>query len=412
MDTPPSRLVTVPIDTLIPDPKNARSHNGRNLEAIQGSLKAFGQVENLVVQAGTYRVIGGHGRLEAMRAMGMTHAEVRLVDCDDAQAAKMGLALNRTAELAGWDLGNLAEVVGDLQADDIDIADIGFNDDELAALFPDAEAIKAEDVQEDDIPDVPDEPITQPGDLWVMGEHRLLCGSSTIEEDVKRLMLGRKAVMMNTDPPYGVAVVGGTRDPRDKKNHLSGGRIQNDDLSDENLLTFLSEAFVLAGKHLVPGAPFYVWYAGSKTKVFLEACDLLGGMKHILVWVKPNFVFGRCDYHYQHEPVIYGWLPGAAHPWHGSRNQSSVFEFGRSEDLEKKKHPTAKPIQLFAVPLQNHTRKGDVVYEPFSGSGAQIVACEQMSRSCMAMEVDPKYCDVAVARWEKLTGKVATRTTP
>lgn len=406
--TLPSKLVTVPIETLVPDPKNARSHNGRNLEAIQGSLKAFGQVENLVVQQGTNRVIGGHGRLEAMKAMGMTHAEVRMVDLTDAQASKLGLALNRTAELAGWDLGNLGQTIEELKNDNIDVSDIGFSDDEIGAIFPDAESISAEDVvEDDDIPDPPEDPITKPGDLWVLGDNRLLCGSSAIEDDVVRLMDGRVAVLMNTDPPYGVSVCGGSTDPKSPA-YQSGGRIQNDNLSDEKLLEFLSSVFVLGIKHLRPGASWYVWFAGSKTRVFLDATDLLGGMRHMLIWVKHKFVFGRSDYHYKHEPVMYGWIPGAAHDWLGSRDQSSVFEYQKKVDMQKS-HPTAKPVELFAVPLDNHTRVGDVVYEPFSGSGSQIIACQQMGRSCYAMEIEPKYCDVAVARWEKLTGLKAVK---
>lgn len=243
--------------------------------------------------------------------------------------------------------------------------------------------------------------------LILKSKHRLLCGDSTKAEDVGRLMAGEKAGLMNTDPPYGVSVAGGTHDPRDEKNYRSGGKIDNDELTGQKLRQFLDASFGLAADVLERGAAWYVWYAGTETKAFLDAADRIGGMRHILIWVKPNFVFGRSDYHYRHEPVMYGWMPGAAHRWLGDRTQDSVWESRAGQDLQKKQHPTSKPIAIATKPIANHTQEDDVVYDPFLGSGTTLIAAEQLGRRCMGIEISPVYCDVIVTRFERLTGEKA-----
>jgi DNA modification methylase len=231
----------------------------------------------------------------------------------------------------------------------------------------------------------------------------------TNADDVARLMDGATATLMVTDPPYGVNVAGGTHDPRDELNYRSGGRIANDALTGPRLGQFLTAAFERANAILAPGSAWYVFYAGTETRAVLDAVAAIGGMRHVLVWVKPNFVFGRSDYHYRHEPVMYGWTDGAAHAWLGDRSQDSVWEFGRSEDLAKKQHPTAKPVGVYEKAIGNHVDVGAVVYEPFSGSGSALIAAERLSRRCHAMEIDPQYVAVAIKRWEQFTGREAVQ---
>lgn len=244
------------------------------------------------------------------------------------------------------------------------------------------------------------------GKLVLKSRHRVLCGDSTKPEDVGRLMGGEKAGLMNTDPPYGVSVAGGTHDPRDAKNYRSGGKIENDGLTGEQLRKFLQACFQNAADNLSPGAAWYVWYAGTETRAFLDAVDVIGGMRHVLVWIKPNFVFGRSDYHYRHEPVMYGWTKGAAHKWLADRTQDSVWEAkAAQDDLAKKQHPTAKPVSIAIKPITNHTMAGELVYDPFLGSGTTLIAAEQLNRRSFGMEIAPQYCDIILRRFENLTGE-------
>jgi DNA modification methylase len=237
------------------------------------------------------------------------------------------------------------------------------------------------------------------GDLWLIGKNRLICGDSTNSDVVDRLMNGEKWSLMPTDPPYGVSVVGGTHDPRDKSNYKSGSSIANDELTGEDLEKLISQSFSVAANHGSPGASWYCWYAGSQTRAVLDACERLGGMRHVLVWVKQNFVFGRCDYHYRHEPVMYGWLPGGSHRWYGDRKQDSVWECDAvGTDLDKKQHPTSKPVELASKPIRNHTEVGDVVYDPFLGSGTTMVAAQHLDRVCFGVELSPSFCAVILER--------------
>jgi site-specific DNA-methyltransferase (adenine-specific) len=243
------------------------------------------------------------------------------------------------------------------------------------------------------------------GQMWAIaskhgGEHRILCGDSTKAEDVARVMDGDVAAVLHTDPPYGVDVVGGTHDPRDEKNYQSGNRVENDALNDADLERLVASALANCRTHMAPGAAFYVWHPDVKMPVLLRALlASLGMYRQVVVWVKEHFVFGRRDYHWRHEPCFYGWVDGAAHRWEGDRKQSSVWETPPvGGDLEKKLHPTAKPIALPARAIQNHTAPGDVVIEPFSGSGSTMVAAEQTGRLCRAIEIAPKYVAVALER--------------
>jgi len=384
------------------DPANARKHGTRNLEAIRSSLMRFGQVEPVVVQRSSGRVIGGNARVEVLRELGVEEADVVELDVDDLNATALGIALNRTSELAEWDEPVLAQLLTALEADpDFDHLVTGFSDAEIARLQRDAAVV------EDDAPDLPEEAVSRPGDIWVLGDHALAVADCTDRDAVLALMEGRRAACMWTDPPYGVEYVGGTRDA------LS---IQND--TRDALPMLLRGAFSVANEILEPGAPFYIAHpTGPLAYEFETAIREVGWRHHqTLAWVKDALVLGHSDYHLRHEGILYGWTPGAGRSgrgrhegtrWFGSDAETSVFEIPRPRRSEM--HPTMKPVDLVARCLKNSTKRGDLVFEPFSGSGSTLVACQQLGRVCRAVEIDPRYADVTVRRWESLTGLTAVR---
>ena len=407
------QVEVVPIDSLTTDPKNVRKHGPRNLDAIKRSLERFGQRRALIVMPdGT--VIAGNGTLEAARALGWTDISVTRVPADwtTDEAAAYAIADNRTAELAEWDDDVLKDTLADLDSKGWDIADVGFD----VNFLPPAE------VHEDDVPSVPVEPETKPGDLWVLGDHRLLCGDSTVITDVEKVMGGGVAALCITDPPYNVDYQSG-----------DGKTIKNDHMKAEAFVAFLTDAFTSLYAACSAGTPVYVFHADSEGLAFRTAFTAAGFLlKQVLVWAKQSFVLGRQDYHWQHEPILYGWKPGAAHRWFGGRKLATVIggeSLSEMSDVEVRElleemlaetsvikherpstsaeHPTMKPVALVARLLENSSLRGDVVVDPFLGSGTTLIACEQTGRVCRGLELDPAYCDVIVQRWENLTGKKA-----
>ncbi|HEY5540995.1 MAG TPA: site-specific DNA-methyltransferase, partial [Coriobacteriia bacterium] len=385
----------VATEALVLDPRNARTHGRRNLEAIGASLSQFGQRRPLVV-TGDMTVIAGNGTLEAARALGWTEIAVTVVPTDWTvdQARAYALADNRTAELAAWDEDVLLESLSELDLAGWDMDVLGFDlGDELAGVV------------EDEALEPPDEPVTRPGDVWALGEHRLLCGDATKEEDIARLMAGAKAACMWTDPPYGVDYVGKTKDAK---------RIANDGA--QGLDALLRAAFTQAESALEPGSPFYVAHpAGPLSLTFGNALVASGLRIHqTLVWVKDSMVLGHSDYHYKHEPIYYGWSAGEGRSgrgehegsrWHGDNAQVSVLQYARPSRSEE--HPTMKPVGLVAHCLSNSTGSGALVFDPFLGSGTTLIACEQLGRLCYGLELEAGYCDVVIARWQKLSGEKA-----
>lgn len=393
------------IEKLIPYARNSRTHSDEQVSQIAASMREWGVTSAVLVDE-EGGIIAGHGRVMAAKKLGMTTLPVMVASgWTDSQKRAFVIADNKLALNAGWDAEMLALEVGELEDLGFDLSLTGFSDEELAAIEPQNAEPGLTD--EDEVPDVPKEAVTKLGDIWLLGNHRLMCGDSTDAGAFEILMNRKKAKLLFTDPPYGVSIVGGTKDPRDTKNYQSGLAIQNDDLTKEKLQKFLCDAFSVIEKHLVAGAAWYVWYAGTETIAFWSACEVLGGTKHVLVWVKPNFVFGRCDYHYRHEPVMYGWKSGAGHNWFGDRKQDSVWEGKVGVDLEKKQHPTSKPVSLSEKAILNHTLAGDVVVDAFLGSGSTLIGAEKHNRICCGMQLDPIYCDVIVKRWQDFTGKKA-----
>lgn len=420
---------TVPLSALTPDPDNPRTHDARNLQIITESLRRFGQVEALVVQGDTLRVIGGNGRLEAMRSLGWTECEVREVAVDDHEAKALGAVLNRSAETAGWDAERLAGVLDELRSIDFDLDLFGFSYDEIDALIAgvdegsgvgnlgreetpngaesDTDQGQAEDpgARIDKAAELQAKWKTEVGQLWLIrsgncdGEHRLLCGDSSNANAIERLMDGKKASLFATDPPYGVdysATKDGIPRPGFSHHQEEHGDMAGDDLQDEKLQAFLESVFRACLSHL-DHAAWYLWHAHLTQGFFAAAAAAANVVLHRqIIWVKPGFVLTRSGmYHWQHEPCFYGWVRGQQPKWLGSKSQTSVWQFPREKGAG---HPTQKPVALFATPITNHLDFGQIGLEPFSGSGTQLVAAEQLGRLCYACEIEPKYVAVALER--------------
>jgi site-specific DNA-methyltransferase (adenine-specific) len=395
----------VKIDTLTLDPANVRRHPANNLDAIKASLTRFGQQRPVLVNDKGI-IIAGNGTVMAAKALGWDHINIVRTALQGSEATAYAIADNRTAELAEWDDDALAQQLAALQIEDEELARAaGFTEKEIAAL---AEATV--EVQEDEVPEAPVDPITKPGDLWLLGEHRLLCGDSTKAEDVERLMAGAKADMMLTDPPYNVALgMNETPEQAKARNRRTDGKVvANDSMPDEEFRAFLVACFQQGFSSMKPGASFYVWHADSEGFNFRGAVRDCGEkVRQCLVWAKDVLVMGRQDYQWQHEPCLYGWKDGAAHGWYSDRKQTTLLKFERPS--RNQEHPTMKPVGLFAYLMGNSTAPQGLAYDPFLGSGTTLIAAEQLGRKCYGMEISPAYCDVIVKRWETLTGKKAQR---
>jgi len=395
----------VPLTSLYLDPSNARSHGPENMDAIEASLRRFGQAEPLVVQAKTGRVIGGNGRLAAMKKLGWAECDVVEIDVDDLTATALGIALNRTADLASWDEPALAKLLEDLRAEDA-LDGVGYSTEDIDALLAELnDGLPATNLDDPGPEEPPETPVTRPGDLWVLGNHKLLCGDSTKAEDLGRLMAGEKAALMATDPPYCVDYTGDVR-PQDSGKDWS--RVYREvDIKD--LGEFLRAVFKAVLPHLRDDAGIYVWHAHLQYPVIDRVFEEFGILRHQpIIWVKPSSTFTYSYYRWAHEPCLFGWRKGHKPPHYLENGLTSVWEV----DWEGKAritgdHPTIKPVRLFEIPMEQHTRPGAVVLEPFSGSGSQIIAAEKLSRRCRAMEISPAFVDVGVRRWEQATGKKA-----
>lgn len=390
----------VPIENITPHPANPRQGD---VGAIHESIRHNGFWGSVVVQRSTGYILAGNHRWQAAKAAGAQQIPVTYVDVPDDHAARILLADNRTNDLATYNdqaladlLTSLADTTGTLDGtgydgDDLDdlLRDLGH--DTTPPAEPGADVSRADELAET-------WGVT-PGQLWRIGDHRLLCADSTDPTSWQRLMRGETADMLNTDPPYGVAVAGGTRDPRDTKNFRSGNEVEND-ASIEEALRVTRAVLTLARDHLHPGSSFYIWHASTAGYEFASlTADVLGQVRSILIWAKDNFVFGRQDYHWQHEPCLYGWLPGAAHAWHGTRDQGTIWRVDAvGTDLEKKLHPTAKPVELARRAIRNSSAHGQLIIDPFSGAGGTIVAAHQIGRRCYALEYEPKYVAVTLQR--------------
>lgn len=394
------KIETRTIASLKQDPNNARTHDARNLKAIASSLEAFGQRKPIVITPNNI-ILAGNGTLEAAKTLGWSEISVAVVpaDWDSAKAKAYALADNRTAELADWDTSILASQLIELDSEGWDISALGFDIPEPIEL-----------PTEDDEPLSFDETeaITKPGDVWKLGNHRLLCGDATIITDYDKLLGNEKADLVWTDPPYGVAIAKVANLAEAKKRNLrtDGLTVMNDDLDFDSLVVFLRDAFTNIITKTQLGAVWYVAApSGNPFHAFAIPLYELGVWRHTIAWVKDQLVMGRADYHYRHESIFYGWTPGAAHHAVPDRKQDTVWEIARPKS--SKEHPTMKPIELMTRAIQNSSDPKQIVLDPFGGSGSTLIACEMTNRQGRLIELDPKYCDVIVKRWENLTGKKA-----
>jgi DNA modification methylase len=381
------------IDRLIPSPRNARTHSSAQVAEIAGSIRAFGFTNPILV--GTDGdVIAGHGRLAAARQLGLAEVPViPLHGLTESQRRQLVLADNRIALNAGWDIEMLNLELKELSVLGADLAALGFTADELAAaLNPENDGLTDEDA----IPDVAEVATTRPGDIWCLGRHRLICGDSTDAAIVKALLGKVVPTLMVTDPPYGVEY-----DPewrakaRMNKNKAKLGKVKNDDRSDWR------EAW-----QQFPGDVAYVWSAPGPLQISSFESLLAAGfeVRQQIIWAKDRFALGRGHYHYQHEPCWYA-VRTSGH-WNGDRSQSSLWAIKAREDAGHG-HGTQKPVECMKRPIENNSSPGQAIYEPFSGSGTTIIAAEMTGRCCYAIELDPRYVDVAVRRWQAFTGEAA-----
>jgi DNA modification methylase len=387
---PQPKLEQIHPADLIPYARNAKKHDPEQVAKIAGSIREFG-FNNPVLIDQSNGIIAGHGRVMAAIKLGLESVPViRLSHLTETQRRAYILADNKLAELGGgWDEEMLKVELEAIKESDLDHLLTGFSDEEMDQLLAETNKLNGDP---DEVPEPPADPITKPGDLWILGEHRLLCGDSTKAADVERLMAGAKADLLLTDPPYGVDYEG----------------ITNDDAA--GLPRLLAGAFQNADAIMQHGACYYVCHPDVHAYEFVGAIRGVGWKQArppVVLWIKDRFVLGRGDYHSQSEPILYGWKEGAAHHAVEDRSQSNLWEFPRPAAADG--HPTMKPVGLFARAMQNSTNQKASIYEPFCGSGTTLIAAEQLGRKCYGMEISPAYCDVIVKRWETLTGKKATR---
>lgn len=365
------------------------------MDAVAASIRQCEYIAPIIVDENMV-ILAGHTRLKALKKLGYKEAEIIIRrGLTEDQKRKYRILDNKTNEFAAWEPDLLA-----LELEGLDFEGFDFG-------FPELNVSGASEVVEDDAPAVDEtkEPTAKLGDVWQLGRHRLMCGDSTKADDVAVLMDGAKADLYLTDPPYNVALgMGGSVDEARKRHRRTDGLvIMNDRMSDGDFREFLTQAFSAAKGILKSGAAFYIWHADNEGYNFRGAVLDAGlRLRQTLIWVKNSMTLGRQDYQWRHEPCLYGWAEGAAHSWYSDRKQTTVLNFDRPSKSED--HPTMKPVALFAYQMENSTKGGDIVYDGFSGSGTTIVAAEQTGRVAYGMELDPRYCDVIVKRWEALTG--------
>jgi len=371
------------------DKRNARKHDKKNIKAIKDSLLKFGQQKPIVVmEDGT--VIAGNGTLQAAIELGWDTIDVHWTALNKEEAIAYGLVDNRSAELASWDDDNLKELLSELDASGWDLEGLGWDSEDLKDIIDQKPVEGLTD--EDEVPETKQNEFNvQLGDIWQLGEHRLMCGDSTDKETVEKLMNGEKADMVFTDPPYGIAYKGGSKKRKE---------IENDSI---DVLPFYKSFLSLAKEHSIKGAAIYIWHASSETHNCIIAAIESGWLfKSYLIWSKNNSTFGRSDYHWQHEPAFYGWGSDGTHRWYGDRKQTTIWAIDRPSKSEE--HPTMKPVELCVRGIDNSSAAGHTIYEPFCGSGSTLIACEKTGRKCYGMELDPHYCSVILKRYIDFVG--------
>ena len=358
-------------------------------EKLKKSLEEFGYVEPVIWNKTTSNVVGGHQRLKVLLSMGMTEIDCVVVELSEEKEKALNVALNKIS--GDWDKNKLALLIADLQGADFDVSLTGFDPAEIDDLFKDTLKEGIKDDEFDVEAELAKPTKTKPGDIWLLGKHKLICGDTTNPDTLKTLMGEEKANLVITDPPYNVNYEG------------SAGKIKNDNMDNENFYKFLFDAFVNTESVMADDSSIYVFHADTEglnfRKAFSDAGFYLSGT---CIWKKQSLVLGRSPYQWQHEPVLFGWKKKGRHQWYTGRKESTIWEF----DKPKKNgdHPTMKPIPLLAYPIMNSSLTNSIVLDPFGGSGSTLIACEQTDRICRTVELDEKFCDVIVSRYIELVG--------
>lgn len=407
MRTDTVKVEWVAIDRVFLSPSNPRQ-NESAVPQVAASIRRFGWRQPLVARP-TGQVIAGNTRLKAAKSLGMAEVPVVWFEGSDIEATAYSIADNRSHEFAEWDDAALVKILEELRGEDA-LEGVGYSDADIDALLDELAGAPAIGDVDDPGPEAPpDKPVSRQGDLWLLGHHKLLCGDSTKADEVARVVGGEKAALLSTDPPYCVDYTGMDRPIHDGKPSGKDWSHVYREVDIEDLGEFLDAVFKACLPNIIDAAPIYVWHAHVQQPVIAATFEKHGLLLHqILCWIKPTATFGHSYYRWRHEPCAFGWKRGHK-PAHGFGQVDSVWEVdweGKSRVVGNE-HPTQKPLRLFEIPMEQHTRQGALVLEPFSGSGSQIIAAERIGRRCRAVEISPAFVDVAVRRWEKATGKKA-----
>lgn len=395
-----STIEHIYVDALIPYARNSRTHSQEQVAQVAASIREFGFTNPVLVDS-SGGIIAGHGRVMAARLLGMQSVPcLRLSHLTEAQKRAYVIADNKLAINAGWDNELLALELRDLAEMDFEMELTGFSEDEIGELLGELDATPEGNADADEVPEMHPVAISKPGDVWMLGNHRIMCGDSTSADSVAVLLGDRKPHLMVTDPPYGVEYDPGWRNDADRANGKkigarATGVVMNDDRADWR------EAWAL-----FPGDVAYVWHAGAYSPTVADSLISCGfEIRALIVWGKHRLVIGRGHYHHMHEPCWYVVRKGATGHWNGDRKQTTLWSIDHNKS--ETGHGTQKPIEAMRRPIENNSKPGDEVYEPFSGSGTTLIACQQTGRVCYAMELSPHYVDVGVRRWQQFTGRRA-----
>lgn len=392
----PRQIEFWPIERLRPYARNAKVHGPDQVARIAASMARFGwTVPCMVGDDG--ELIAGHGRVLAATELGLAEVPViRLGHLDEAERRAYRIADNKLTELGDWDEALLRDEVAGLLADDFDLSLLGFAEDELEALLQDPDLAEDGAAEgEDDIPEPPADPVSRPGDLWIMGGHRLLCGDSTVATDVERLLGDVRPLLMVTDPPYGVEYDPSWRNQTGAARTKRTGKVLNDDRADWR------EAWAL-----FPGDVAYVWHGALHATTVADSLIAAGfDIRSQIIWAKDRLVLSRGDYHWQHEPCWYAVKKRGKGHWAGDRKQTTLWQIANRDQDAETVHGTQKPVECMRRPILNNSSPGQAIYEPFMGSGTTLIAAETTGRVCFGIELNPAYVDVAITRWQNLTGQ-------
>jgi len=393
----PSEIETWPIEKLRPYARNAKMHGDDQVAKIAASMAKFGWTVPCMV-ADDGELIAGHGRVLAATMLGLTEVPViRLGHLGEAERRAYRIADNKLTEMGDWDDAVLRDEIAGLLAEDFDLSLLGITDEDLDALLQDPDVGDGAIEGEDDIPETPEDAVSRPGDLWVLENHRLLCGDSTVATDVERVLGSVKPLLMVTDPPYGVEYDPGWRNKTGASATKRTGKVLNDDRADWR------EAWAL-----FPGDVAYVWHGALHAATVAESLMAAGfNVRSQIIWAKDRLVLSRGDYHWQHEPCWYAVKKTGKGHWVGDRKQTTLWQISKKDQDADTVHGTQKPVECMRRPMLNNSSPGQTIYEPFMGSGTTLIAAETTGRVCHGIELNPAYIDVAVQRWQQFTGQDA-----